>query len=176
MDFHTDPLVAMIMFGGFHVYFLLKPITFVLPVFCSCWVLQILTSALFTCQQEFHDNDPEPGIVAATPTLSFNHEHFVSTGSTQCVICLEEFKDNEVLQITKCGHTFHIYCIHTWLKKNSTCPVCRLSVSNSSESEHVITIRYSLAESSSTLERNINTEQESSNTLERTVNTEQVCA
>lgn len=28
----------------------------------------------------------------------------------------------------KCGHSFHLSCIDMWLRKQSTCPVCRLSV------------------------------------------------
>ncbi|KAL9303897.1 hypothetical protein ACSQ67_021160 [Phaseolus vulgaris] len=113
---------------------------------------------------EFHGSDPAPAFVAAIPTLSFNHEAFVSTGSTQCVICLAEYKEKELLRIIpKCGHTFHLSCIDMWLRKQSTCPMCRLSLQNSSESKHVshvtFTIRHSLAESN-TSERNIDSERQ----------------
>ncbi|XP_047149635.1 RING-H2 finger protein ATL79-like [Vigna umbellata] len=116
-------------------------------------------------RSEFHGNEPEPAFVAAIPTLSFNHEAFVSTGSTQCVIFLAEYKEKEVLRIIpKCGHTFHLSCIDMWLRKQSTCPVCRLSLQNASESKHVrhvtFTIRHSLDESNDISERNIDSERQ----------------
>jgi len=80
------------------------------------------------------------------------------------VICLAEYKEKELLRIIpKCGHTFHLSCIDMWLRKQSTCPMCRLSLQNSSESKHVshvtFTIRHSLAESN-TSERNIDSERQ----------------
>ncbi|RDX94857.1 E3 ubiquitin-protein ligase ATL59 [Mucuna pruriens] len=106
--------------------------------------------------------DPEPAFLAAIPTLNFNQEAFSSFESTQCVICLAEYKEKEVLRmIPKCGHTFHLSCIDMWLRKQSTCPVCRLSLQNASETKHVrhvtFTIRQSLDESN-TSERNTDNE------------------
>lgn len=37
----------------------------------------------------------------------------------------------------KCGHNFHLSCIDVWLRKQSTCPVCRLSLQDSFETKHV---------------------------------------
>ncbi|KAL2337379.1 hypothetical protein Fmac_011825 [Flemingia macrophylla] len=103
---------------------------------------------------EYHGNHPEPAFVAAIPTLNFNQEAFSSSESTQCVICLAEYKEKELLRIIpKCGHTFHLSCIDMWLRKQSTCPVCRLSLKNANETKHVrhvrFTIRQSLEESHS---------------------------
>ncbi|XP_020217052.1 RING-H2 finger protein ATL39 [Cajanus cajan] len=103
---------------------------------------------------EYHGNDPEPAFVAAIPTLNFNQEAFSNFESTQCVICLAEYKEKELLRIIpKCGHSFHLSCIDMWLRKQSTCPVCRLSLQNANEAKHVrhvpFTIRQSLDESHS---------------------------
>jgi len=78
------------------------------------------------------------------------------------VICLAEYKEKEVLRIIpKCGHTFHLSCIDMWLRKQSTCPVCRLSLQNAFESRHVthvtFAIRHSLSEYN-TPERNTESE------------------
>lgn len=81
----------------------------------------------------------------------------------RCVICLAEYKEKELLRIIpKCGHTFHLSCIDMWLRKQSTCPVCRLSLQNALETKHVrhatFTIRHSLDESN-TAERNTDSDQ-----------------
>ncbi|KAJ1392576.1 Zinc finger, RING-type [Sesbania bispinosa] len=114
---------------------------------------------------EYHANDPEPAFVAAIPTLNFNPEAFSSIECTQCVICLAEYKDKELLRIIPhCGHTFHLSCIDIWLRKQSTCPVCRLPLHNVSETKHVMrpvtfTINQSLSESN-TSERNTGNERQ----------------
>ncbi|KAL9243008.1 hypothetical protein vseg_016950 [Gypsophila vaccaria] len=47
-----------------------------------------------------------------------------------CVVCLSEFKDQEILRILpKCSHTFHLDCIDVWLLKNASCPLCRSNIS-----------------------------------------------
>lgn len=75
----------------------------------------------------------------------------------RCVICLGDYKEKEVLRIIPyCGHTFHLSCIDIWLRKQSTCPVCRLTLHNVCEEKHGrpvgFTIRESLDESNSSEE------------------------
>lgn len=83
---------------------------------------------------EHRINGLEPVVVAAIPTMKFNREAFSSVENTQCTICLSEYQEKEVLRIMpKCGHSFHLSCIDVWLRKQSTCPVCRLSVQDSNE-------------------------------------------
>ncbi|GFP85992.1 putative RING-H2 finger protein atl12 [Phtheirospermum japonicum] len=78
----------------------------------------------------------EPVAVAAIPTLKFNREVFGSMEDAQCSICLSEYNEKEVLRIMpKCGHSFHVSCIDIWLRKQSTCPVCRLSLQGSVETK-----------------------------------------
>jgi uncharacterized membrane protein YgcG len=50
-----------------------------------------------------------------------------------CIICLEDFKQNDKknleekdeISILECGHKFHRNCITDWLKKDESCPLCR---------------------------------------------------
>ncbi|KAL7166338.1 hypothetical protein ACSBR2_037085 [Camellia fascicularis] len=43
----------------------------------------------------------------------------------ECVVCLSEFEDTEVLRLLpKCGHAFHVNCIDNWLESHSSCPLC----------------------------------------------------
>lgn len=83
-------------------------------------------------QSEQRSNGLEPVMVAAIPTMKFDHDAFSSMEDAQCSICLGEYQEKEILRIMpKCGHTFHLSCIDIWLRKQSTCPVCRLSLKGS---------------------------------------------
>ena len=48
----------------------------------------------------------------------------------ECVVCLEEFKNGELIQpFPKCKHEFHTSCINSWLLGGKiTCPICRFSL------------------------------------------------
>ncbi|KAK9274205.1 hypothetical protein L1049_019019 [Liquidambar formosana] len=48
---------------------------------------------------------------------------------TDCSVCLNEFQEDESLRLLpKCNHAFHLPCIDTWLKSNSSCPLCRSNI------------------------------------------------
>lgn len=52
-----------------------------------------------------------------------------------CPICLGTYKSKETLRtIPECNHYFHANCIDEWLRRNTTCPLCR----NPSEGNKVI--------------------------------------
>ena len=70
-----------------------------------------------------------------------NRENPKEIFTESCIICLEDFKSNEELQMLEsvnkqafekvetsvldCGHKFHRKCIADWLKKEENCPICR---------------------------------------------------
>ena len=41
----------------------------------------------------------------------------------ECVICLEQMKNNEYITLTECFHMYHKNCLELWLKRN-ICPIC----------------------------------------------------
>mmetsp|Transcript_22453 Transcript_22453/g.48471 ORF Transcript_22453/g.48471 Transcript_22453/m.48471 type:complete len:118 (-) Transcript_22453:275-628(-) len=45
-----------------------------------------------------------------------------------CCICCCEFGEQDTLMLLPCGHEFHHECIHTWLRSNRSCPICKQSV------------------------------------------------
>lgn len=48
---------------------------------------------------------------------------------SECAVCLSEFREDEPLRLMpKCSHAFHLPCIDTWLKSQSSCPLCRADV------------------------------------------------
>ncbi|KAG7402026.1 hypothetical protein PHYBOEH_007240 [Phytophthora boehmeriae] len=45
-----------------------------------------------------------------------------------CPICLIEFEDGEDVRNLPCKHIFHVACIDEWLKRNTSCPMCKSNV------------------------------------------------
>ncbi|XAR63120.1 hypothetical protein NMG60_11022952 [Bertholletia excelsa] len=91
------------------------------------------------------NNGLPPVVIAAIPTLMFNHAAFTSMEDALCTICLGEYQENEVLRIIpKCCHTFHLSCVDVWLRNQSTCPVCRLPLKNSVEAKQAITATFAM--------------------------------
>jgi hypothetical protein len=46
-----------------------------------------------------------------------------------CIICNDEFKEDDIVKITKCKHVLHDECLKPWLLKESKkCPVCRMEL------------------------------------------------
>ncbi|CAD8058066.1 unnamed protein product [Paramecium sonneborni] len=43
----------------------------------------------------------------------------------ECAICLDNFKQEQIVRVTYCQHVFHIKCLDAWMKKNQNCPICR---------------------------------------------------
>ncbi|KAG5538479.1 hypothetical protein RHGRI_019153 [Rhododendron griersonianum] len=97
-------------------------------------------------QPEHQNSGVEPVVVAAIPTMKFNREAFSSMEDAQCSICLGEYQEKEVLRIMpKCGHSFHLSCIDVWLRKQSTCPVCRLPLRESLDTKRIRSAAYQIS-------------------------------
>lgn len=63
------------------------------------------------------------------PVVKYSKEVKIQGLSTDCVICLSEFKGGEKVRILpKCNHGFHVKCIDKWLSCHSSCPTCRQSL------------------------------------------------
>ncbi len=49
--------------------------------------------------------------------------------SKMCIICNDDFKEDDIVKITKCKHVLHDECLKPWLLKESKkCPVCRMEL------------------------------------------------
>lgn len=51
-------------------------------------------------------------------------------GEHSCHICMEEYKENDILTILPCNemHHFHKACLEEWIRVSGTCPLCRLDI------------------------------------------------
>ena len=47
-----------------------------------------------------------------------------------CVICYEDFKDNDEAIFLPCFHLFHNNFINKWLKNKENCPLCKINVND----------------------------------------------
>ncbi|OVA18106.1 zinc finger protein [Macleaya cordata] len=57
-------------------------------------------------------------------TICCSLDHSQDEGT--CVICLEEYKNKEVIgTLMNCGHDYHIGCITKWLSLKNVCPICK---------------------------------------------------
>ena len=42
-----------------------------------------------------------------------------------CCICMDQMKQNALVRILPCTHTFHARCADKWLKQKNSCPMCQ---------------------------------------------------
>lgn len=49
----------------------------------------------------------------------------MTTYNDTCSICLDDFETNSANTSLNCGHTFHVNCIISSLRKSNECPNCR---------------------------------------------------
>ena len=51
----------------------------------------------------------------------------------KCSICLEEFKNGDLIRRLPCMHIFHTQEIDTWLRQNHVCPICRIPIDHNQD-------------------------------------------
>ena len=59
------------------------------------------------------------------PEHVFHQQNGLNPDQCKCTICMSDFEENEKVKVLDCMHSYHSECIDTWLKKNTTCPVCK---------------------------------------------------
>ncbi|XP_064637734.1 RING finger protein 150-like isoform X2 [Lineus longissimus] len=46
----------------------------------------------------------------------------------QCAVCIEGYKQAEVVRILPCKHVFHKSCVDPWLLEQRSCPMCKMDI------------------------------------------------
>lgn len=55
----------------------------------------------------------------------------VESSQEACAICVEDFKNEDLMRLLPCNHHFHLECIDEWLINHSDlCPLCKKQVPN----------------------------------------------
>jgi len=73
----------------------------------------------------------DEGVISSFPVREFSGPGASCTTSdnqTCCSICLEDYSTGSSVKSLPCLHCFHADCIDTWLRLNTTCPVCKHSL------------------------------------------------
>ena len=84
----------------------------------------------FSLEQYINNNLINSNIENALNNLldiSFNDKG-INNNNDRCIICFENFIENEKIEMTKCFHLFHYLCIKKWIiikSESPDCPICR---------------------------------------------------
>lgn len=71
--------------------------------------------------------------LVVSPTLVYLAGMKLAGATAECVICLAEFVEGDLIQVLeRCKHGFHVQCIQQWLSSHHSCPTCRCTCSSSS--------------------------------------------
>lgn len=52
----------------------------------------------------------------------------VFLAAQSCVICFDDFYEDEEIAVCPCEHAFHKRCLSPWLQQNCTCPMCNMCI------------------------------------------------
>ncbi|CAG8638417.1 27911_t:CDS:2, partial [Gigaspora margarita] len=103
----------------------------IIVVILSLTVLVIFIYVLWRIRQRQRRkrNLAPPQFVGDLPTKIFYRSKRQENEPQECVICLEDFVDEDELRIIPCFHEFHIKCIDSWLTtRHRFCPICKRDV------------------------------------------------
>lgn len=67
--------------------------------------------------------------INSSTAATINLEELPSTdqNNDSCIICQDEYEDNDRLGILECGHEYHVDCLKKWLLVKNICPICKSS-------------------------------------------------
>ncbi|KAI1314399.1 hypothetical protein EDD11_002225 [Mortierella claussenii] len=108
------------------VFIILSPAFVVLFLF-FLWKMRLR-------QQRLADLAP-PEVVSNLPVKVFFKSKLKPDDPVECVICLEEYADEDELRTLPCKHEYHVACIDNWLtNRKKFCPICKRDICAPTES------------------------------------------
>ena len=73
----------------------------------------------------YHEHPTSQQILDSLPETQIDDATKLDSEKKNCVICLEDFKNEDRATILPCIHLFHTDCIKNWLKTQDSCPICK---------------------------------------------------
>jgi len=85
------------------------------------------SNVLFNTQNLSDFDKKKDDLFVEMDQYQYKHiQKYDSRRETECAICLEEFKRNDIIkEFYKCKHIFHKDCLKNWLKRSNVCPLCK---------------------------------------------------
>ena len=69
-------------------------------------------------------------ILRQFPENTINNLKILNDENKRCIICLEEYKIDDITIVLPCFHFFHKKCIIHWTKNRAICPLCKFNFKN----------------------------------------------
>ena len=80
------------------------------------------------------DNENESNnnktIIKKLPESVLEDINKLNEENKKCVICFDDFKNNDIVTYLPCFHLFHKDCIVKWTKNMPVCPICKINIKN----------------------------------------------
>jgi len=89
-------------------------------------------------QRRHEDSGKPPAAkkdIDALPTQILTKEAAELCADQNCAVCQDCYKEGEEICTLGCNHKFHKDCIHPWLDLHNSCPLCRKTIGDATESE-----------------------------------------
>jgi hypothetical protein len=82
---------------------------------------------IFWPVNDLGETETETYKINELPTRSFKVTSTYDESDIQksCRVCMEDFKNDDLLRTLPCLHFFHKVCIDKWLSQSTTCPICK---------------------------------------------------
>ncbi|KAG0353166.1 hypothetical protein BC939DRAFT_455880 [Gamsiella multidivaricata] len=123
------------------IFIILSPAFVVLFLF-SLWKMR-------QRQQRLADLAP-PEVVSSLPVKVYFQSKALANDPVECVICLEDYKDEDELRVLPCRHEYHVACIDNWLtNRKKYCPICKRDICTPTETTPLLGSSNSRSENAS---------------------------
>lgn len=106
-----------------------------IPVFCCC--MPCLIRVLARIQDPRMTKGATEAAIELLPLVTLQADTDGIDGS--CPICLNDMVVGEEVRVLTCKHVFHRGCLDEWLRVNASCPTCRTSIFDNTDSGEQLT-------------------------------------
>jgi len=74
-------------------------------------------------------------VIDMLPTSCLTKASAEALADSCCAVCQDNYKVGDTVCKLPCGHEYHKDCVHPWLERHCTCPVCRHEVGEESQQQ-----------------------------------------
>ena len=79
-------------------------------------------------RNNYNEQDNIQTIYNQLPEYKITDINKINKEFPNCIICLSNFRKDNILVNLPCFHPFHKECIFAWIKRNANCPICMTDI------------------------------------------------